>query len=354
MSRRLVAHRPGRTRLASAALVALGASIAPTAPVAADTLDDVRARGVVRCGVNADLAGFSTADSLGEFSGFDIDLCRAVAAAVLGDEEAFEPIVTTSVDRFDALNAGAFEVLSRNTTWTLERNARHGEFAGTSFYDGQGFMVTRRSGTRSALELDDARICVARGTTSELNALDFFTISELRYRPVPFDDESAAFGAYARGDCDAVTSDRSALAAQRSALPEPEAHVVLPETISKEPLGPVVRSDDTTWENVVRWTLNCLINAEELGVTSGDARIASTTGSAVTTSPAARRLLGLEGDAGEALGLEASWCATVVGLIGNYGEIYARNIGPETPIGLERGVNGLWSDGGLLYAPPIR
>ena len=335
------------SRTARLALTLTAFALPALAPAA--TLDDVRARGVVRCGVNAGLAGFSTANSLGVYSGFDVDLCRAIAAAVFRDEEAVEPVPTTSVDRFDDLEAGRFEVLSRNTTWTLDRNARYGQFVGTSFYDGQGFMARKRSGVRSALELDGRRICVGRGTTSELNAADFFDVAELRYRPVYYDDQGGAFDGYVADECDAVTTDRSALAAQRSAFETPAAHLVLPEIISKEPLGPVVRAGDAEWENVVRWTLNCMINAEELGITS-----AAVDSPASRATPAARRLLGLEGEAGEALGLEPEWCANIVALVGNYGEVYERHVGPDTPIALPRGVNALWTDGGLIYAPPIR
>ena len=335
---------------APAPLLLLLASLAlPAAAPLAATLEDVRARGSVRCGVNAELPGFSTANSLGAYRGFDIDLCRAVAAATLADEEAIEPIAVGAAESFEALKANEIDLLSRGTTWTLERNARHGEFAGTSFYDGQGFMVTRRSGIRSALELDGRRICVGRDTSSELNAADFFAVSELRYRPVYFDSEAGAFDAYVRGECEAITSERSTLAAERAGFDEPTTHEVLPESISKEPRGPLVRAGDERWENIVRWTLNCMLNAEELGVSSGN--VASESDSAL---PAVRRLLGADGAAGEALGLAPDWCASIVRRVGNYGEVYERHVGPDTPIGLGRGINALWTDGGLMYAPPVR
>ena len=315
----------------------------------ADILDDVQERGFIRCGVNVGLEGFARANSLGEYSGFDVDTCRAVASAVFNNDEAIQMIPLTSVERFDALVGGEIDILSRNTTWTLERNVLYGEFVGVSFYDGQGFMVPKRSGFRSALQLDNQPICVGRGTTSELNAADFFTVSDLRYRPIYFPDEVEAAAAYRAGACVAITTDRSGLAAQRSAFEEPDAHVIVPEVISKEPLGPVVPQNDSQWANIVRWSLNCMINAEELGVTSeniNDRNEGST--------PAILRLTGAEGDLGEQLGLNLQWCSQIIRQVGNYGESYERNVGPDTPIGLPRGINALWTDGGLIYAPPIR
>ena len=313
------------------------------------TLDAVIARGAIRCGVNVELPGFARANSLGEYAGFDIDVCRAVASAIFNDSEAVEMISVTTTDRFDALVGGRLDILSRNTTWTLQRNALYGDFVGVNFYDGQGFMVPKRSGFRSALELDNQPICVSRDTTSELNAADFFTVSDMRYRPVFYGDESTAIDGYKNGDCKAVTTDRSGLAALRSEFDEPDAHVIMPEVISKEPLGPVVPLNDSGWANVVRWSLNCMINAEELGVTSSnvdDENIGST--------PSIRRLIGSEGEAGVEIGLDNQWCARIIRQVGNYGEIYNKHIGPETPIGLPRGINALWTDGGLIYAPPIR
>lgn len=314
-----------------------------------DILDDVQARGAVRCGVNLSLEGFAKANSLGEYSGFDVDICRAVASALFNDSEAVDMIPLSSTERFEVLVAGQVDILSRNTTWTLERNARFGDFAGVNYYDGQGFMVSKRTGYRSALELDNQPICVTRNTTTELNAADFFSISDMRYVPVFFDDESTAFNGYLDGDCKAVTTDRSALAAQRSAFDEPDAHLIVPEVISKEPLGPMVPSNENDWANIVRWSLNCMINAEELGVTKlnidnfdrGD-------------TPAIRRLTGDEGEIGNFLGLDPQWCSRIIRQVGNYGESYERHLGPDTPIGLPRGINALWTNGGLIYAPPIR
>jgi general L-amino acid transport system substrate-binding protein len=232
------------------------------------TLAEVKARGALRCGVNQQLAGFASANSLGEYSGFDVDVCRAVATAVFNDSEAVEMTPVSAGERFSALESGFLDVLSRNTTWTLQRNADFGSFIGVNFYDGQGFMVNKRSGIRSALELDNQPICVSRDTTSELNAEDFFAVSDLRYRPVFFDDQLEVAQGYIDGKCKAITTDRTALAATRTSFSQPDAHVVLPEVISKEPLGPMVAHGDDEWENIVRWTLNCMINAEELGVTS--------------------------------------------------------------------------------------
>lgn len=330
----------------SACIISLLISVASAQ---AAILEDVRDRGAVRCGVHTDLAGFARANSLGEYSGFDIDICRGVASAIFNDSEAVEMVTVTSTDRFAVLQQGALDVLSRNTTWTLERNTLYGEFAGVNFYDGQGFMVKKRSGYRSALELDNQPICVSRGTTSELNAADFFTVSDMRYRPVFYDDESAATDGYINDDCKALTTDRSGLAAERSAFETPDAHVIMPEVISKEPLGPVVPPNDSAWENVVRWTLNCMINAEELGVNSRNVDEPN-----IGTTPAIRRLIGTEGDSGAQLGLDGQWCSRVIRQVGNYGEIYERHIGPDTPIGLPRGINALWTDGGLIYAPPVR
>lgn len=314
------------------------------------TLDETRERGMVRCGVNPDLTGFSRQNSLGEFAGFDVDFCRAVSSAIFGTPDKVEFVPVSAPDRLDALVDNRYDILSRNTTFTLGRDVDYGEYAGVFFYDGQGFMVAKTTGIRSALELDNQSICVSRGTTTELNASDFFAESELRYRPVLFDDEIDAAVAYAAGECVALTTDRSALAAQRASFDTPDAHLVLPEVISKEPLGPVVRHGDDQWENIARWTLACLINAEELRITQDRVKALAS----VDSPPSTRRLLGVEGDAGEKLGLDADWCASVIASLGNYQEIYDRHIGPDTPVGLERGVNSLWTNGGLLYAPPVR
>ncbi len=335
--------------LAAAGLVATLAGALLMKDAAAATLDEVRERGTLRCGVNPDLRGFSQADSLGRWSGLDVDFCRAVATAVTGDPGRVVFVPVNAGERFDRLGAGDYDVLARNTTWTLDRNVRHGAFVGVNYYDGQGFMVEKRRGLRSALELDGRPVCVTRDTTTELNAADFFAVAGMRYRPVYYPDTGATVAGYAAGECEALTTDRSGLAALRADLERPDAHRVLPEIVSKEPLGPMVRSDDPGWENIVRWTLACMVNAEEMGITSANA-----TDPGVASTPAARRLVGSEGDAGPRLGLGQRWCRDVVTSVGNYGESYARNVGPGTALGLARGVNALWTDGGLMYAPPIR
>lgn len=339
--------------LSSAVLLAgslwLASSISHAADIDSPTLNAVQERGRVVCGVNANLPGFSTANSLGEYAGLDIDMCRAISAAVFGDAEQTEYVPTSATDRFDALNNNEFDVLTRNTTWTLERNASFGNFAGVNYYDGQGFMVWKRSGIRSALELDNVSICVTRGTTTELNAADYFTINKIRYAPVFFDDSSTAIEAYSSGECDALTTDRSALAATRISQPDPEAHRMLAEIISKEPLGPMVRVNDTGWENVVRWSLNCMINAEEIGIDSANVGDIDD-----NDLPNAQRLKGIVGDFGEKLGLNDSWCADIISSVGNYAESYERNVGVDSRLDLPRGVNSLWTNGGLIYAPPIR
>jgi len=317
--------------------------------VQAALLNEVMERGAVRCGVNSDLAGFSRANSLGEFTGFDVDVCRAVASALFNDSEAVDMIPLSVSERLAAIQNRDIDILSRNTTWTLERNALFGEFAGISFYDGQGFMTNRSSGFRSALELDNQPICVTRNTTSELNAADFFSVSDMRYNPLYFDEQTDAVDGYIRGACKAYTTDRSGLAAMRSSFDEPDSHIILPEVISKEPLGPLVPLNDSEWANVVRWSLNCMINAEELGVTSRNIDEPE-----IGATPAIRRLTGAEGNTGIQLGLDPQWCSRIIRQVGNYAEVYNRHIGPETPIGLSRGINALWNAGGLIYAPPIR
>ena len=350
-SRTVARVLPAGTIAGAFAAFLAASAVAPTTSLAADgdTLAAVRERGALRCGVNTDLPGFAQANSLGAWSGLDVDLCRAVASAVFGDADAVDFVPTSSVDRFDDLVSGEYDVLARNTTWTLERDTAFGAFAGVNYYDGQGFMVPKRLGVRSALELDDRPICVTRETTTERNAIDYFASTSMRYRPVYFDDEADAIAGYAAGACEAFTTDRSALAGLRTGLEQPDAHAVLPEILSKEPLGPLVRGDDGPWEDVVRWSLNCMINAEELGLSSANVRDPG-----AASTPAARRLVGLEGEAGAQLGLRASWCADLIADVGNYAESYARNVGPDTPLGLERGMNALWTNGGLMYAPPIR
>lgn len=319
--------------------------------VGAGTLQDVQKRGELRCGVNQGLPGFSDKDGNGRYQGLDVDYCKAVAAAIFNDTSAAVEYVPLSASRrFEALTGKDIDLLARNTTWTMSRDAEHGEFIGISYYDGQGFMVPKSLGVHSAQELDNARVCVNTGTTTELNAVDYFSSLNIKVRYVKFENTQDVVDAYDNGDCDVFTTDRSGLAAQRGKLADPEAHRVLPEIISKEPLGPVVRQDDAQWADIARWSLFCLINAEELGVSRRNVNQHASR----SDVPAVRRLLGLDGEFGQSIGLDDKWCYNIIARVGNYAEIYERNVGPETPLQLKRGVNALWSNGGILYAPPIR
>ncbi len=325
------------------------ASVA-VAPAMADMLDDIRARGYVQCGVSQGLPGFSNLDDDGEWRGLDVDVCRAVAAAIFDDPTAVRFTPLSSVERFTALASGEIDMLSRNTTWTMTRDTQLGiVFTHTTYYDGQGFLVPADLGIGSALELDGARVCIESGTTTELNVTDYFRANGMTFTPVVFENATEVVGAYDAGNCQVYTTDRSGVAGQRLKLADPSAHVVLPEIISKEPLGPVVAEGDQRWFNIVKWTVFALVNAEELGVTSEN--VEEMKGS---DSPAIRRLLGVEGNFGEEVGLSPEWAAQAIAAVGNYGEIYERNVGPNTPLQLERGVNALWTDGGIMYAPPIR
>jgi general L-amino acid transport system substrate-binding protein len=318
---------------------------------AAGTLDDVKARGKLNCGVSTGLAGFSAPDANGEWMGFDVAVCRAVAAAVLNDATAVEFVPTTGKTRFTALASGEIDLLARNTTWTFSRDVDlKFEFVGVNYYDGQGFLVPKELGVNSAKELDGATVCIQTGTTTELNLADFFRVNNISYEPVPVETNAEGQQQYLAGACDTYTTDASGLAATRASFENPSAHAILPEIISKEPLGPLVRHGDNDWGDVVRWTLNALIAAEELNVTSANINELS----AGTDNPEINRLLGSEGTLGEMLGLDAEWAKRAIQAGGNYGEIFAKNIGESTPIGLARGLNAQWTDGGLLYAPPFR
>ncbi len=317
----------------------------------AATVDDVKARGHLKCGANGVVPGLSTIDDKGNWSGIDVDYCRALAAAVLGDKNKVQFTPLTAKDRFTALQSGEVDVLSRNTTWTLGRDSALGiDFVGVLIYDGQGFIVRKALGVKSAKELDGAAVCVNAGTTTELNLADYFRANKMSYKGVVYEKMDEVVAAYAAGRCDVFTSDRSQLAAQRPQFKNPADHVILPEVISKEPLGPAVRQDDPQWEDIARWTLNAMINAEEYGVTSENVDDKRKT----AKDPNVKRLLGVEGDMGRRLGLDPDWGYRVIKQVGNYAEIYDRNLGPNTPIDLNRGVNKLWSDGGILYAPPVR
>ena len=334
-------------------MIAAGAALAVTmtGTAFAGTLEDVQAKGFVQCGVSQGLPGFSNPDEAGNWTGIDVDVCRGIAAAVLGDASAVKYTPLSAKERFTALQSGEVDVLSRNTTWTLVRDTALGlDFTGVNYYDGQGFMVRKDLGITSALELNGASVCVNIGTTTELNMADFFRANELEYEPVVFEKADEVVAAYDAGRCDVYTTDRSGLAAQRLKLADPGAHIVLPETISKEPLGPVVRHGDNKWGDVVRWTLYAMLEAEEYGVSSANAADLK----ANTKNPVIMRLLGVEGDLGQSLGLDNDWSYNVISQVGNYAEIYDANVGPDTPLKLERGVNALWKDGGLQYPMPVR
>ena len=319
---------------------------------AAGTVDDVKARGKLNCGVSTGLVGFAAPDANGNWGGFDVDMCRAVAAAVLGDAQAVEFVPTTGKTRFTALASGEVDMLARNTTWTFSRDVDlKFTFVGVNYYDGQGFMVPKELGVSSAKELDGATVCIQTGTTTELNLADFFRSNNISYEPVPIETNAEAQQQYLAGACDVYTTDASGLAATRATFEAPNDHVVLPEIISKEPLGPLVRHGDDEWGDVVRWTLNALITAEELGVTSANIKEMSME---ATNNPEINRLLGTEGTLGEMLGLSADWAKNAIAAGGNYGEVFAKNIGESTPIGLARGLNAQWTDGGLIYSPPFR
>ena len=327
---------------AAALLLASGATAA--------TLDDVKARGQLVCGVSTGLPGFSNPDDKNVWAGIDVDLCRAVAAAVLGDASKVKYTPLTAKERFTALQSGEIDLLSRNTTWTATRDTSLGlNFAGVNYYDGQGFMVTKKLGVKSALELDGAAVCIQAGTTTELNLADYFREHNMKYSAVVFDTSDQTIKGFEAGRCDMLTSDQSQLYALRIKLADPNSAIVLPEIISKEPLGPVVRQGDDQWFNIVKWTLFAAINAEEMGVTS--ANVDQMKGS---NNPGVKRLLGTEGDAGPNLGLMPDWAYQAIKQVGNYSEMFERNVGQGSPLKISRGANALWNKGGLQYAPPIR
>ncbi|MDQ2697085.1 MAG: amino acid ABC transporter substrate-binding protein [Pseudomonadota bacterium] len=339
-----------RTSASAVSTVVLFSVLTATAHAGA-TFDAVKKRGHLQCGVSDGLPGFSYADAQGNYSGIDVDFCRAVAAAVFGDAGKVKFTPLTAKERFTALQSGEVDVLSRNTTWSSTRDSALGlNFAGVVYYDGQGFLVNKKLGVNSARELDGAAVCMQTGTTTELNLADYFRSHGMQYTPVAYDksDESAA--ALEAGRCDVLTSDQSQLYAQRIKLAKPDDYVVLPEVISKEPLGPAVRHGDDEWFDVVKWTLFALINAEEKNITSQNVEQMKT----ASDDPDVKRLLGLEGDKGADLGLPNDWVVKVVKQIGNYGELFERNVGQGSPLKIDRGLNALWSAGGLQYAPPVR
>ncbi|MEO5620511.1 MAG: amino acid ABC transporter substrate-binding protein [Cypionkella sp.] len=317
----------------------------------ASTLDDVKARGELICGSNTGLTGFGAPDATGQYVGFDADLCKAVAAAVLGDASKVKYVPTTGETRFTALASGEVDLLVRNSTWTFSRDTDLKlDFVAVNYYDGQGFMVKKELGVSSAKELDGATICIQTGTTTELNLADYFKTNNINYTPVTIQDDAEGQRQFLAGACDAYTTDASGLAALRATLPSPADYVILPEIISKEPLGPVVRHGDNQWGDIVRWTYYALVAAEEKGITKANMEEVG----ASSQDPEVKRLLGLEGDLGAMIGLDKDWAKRAIAANGNYGEIFEANIGTSTPIGLARGLNAQWTQGGLQYAPPFR
>ncbi|MCE2968829.1 MAG: amino acid ABC transporter substrate-binding protein [Burkholderiales bacterium] len=329
------------------------AAFAVSAPAfAGKTLDAIKARGQVVCGVNTGLAGFSQADSNGNWSGLDVDICRAIAAAVLGDGNKVKWVPLNAQQRFAALQSGEIDVLSRNTTWTLTRDASLGMFfTGVTYYDGQGFMVPANGKIKSAKQLKGATVCVQSGTTTEKNLTDFSRANNLGIKPVVFEKVEAATGAYFAGRCQAYTTDASGLASVRNKeAKNPADHIILPELISKEPLGPSVRRGDDEWFTIVKWVVFGLVEAEEYGITQANVLAEK----AKSQDPVVMRILGTSEDTGKLLGLDRDWMVNAIRTTGNYGEIFERNVGPKSPLGLPRGVNNLWSKGGIMYAPPVR
>ncbi len=334
----------------SAALAAALSLFAMTAQ--AGTLADVQARGELSCIVTTGLAGFAAPDENGRWEGFDVDFCRAVAAAVLGDGEKVKFLPSTGKTRFTLLNSGEGDILFRNTTETLSRDADLKlTFLPINYYDGQGFLVRKDLGVSSATELDGASVCIQTGTTTELNLADYFRVNGMSYEPVNIETNEEGIANYSANRCDLYTTDASGLASTRAALEDPSAHVLLPEIISKEPLGGAVRHGDDEWADIGKWVVNALIIAEELGVTQANVgELAAEAGN----NPSINRLLGTEADMGAMLGLDVSWAVRAIQAGGNYAEIFDRNVGPDTPLALERGLNASWRDGGILYAAPIR
>jgi general L-amino acid transport system substrate-binding protein len=318
---------------------------------AASTLSDVKARGKLLCGVNSGLLGFALKDSDGKWVGFDVDYCRAVAAAVLGDAEKVEYVPLSAKDRFEALKTGAIDLLARNTTWTMERETKMPfRFAGVSYHDGQGFMVNKAIGVNSVFNLTQSAICFLSGTTTQANVEDFFREKEMTFTPVTLGSIDELVAAFQSNKCDAYTADQSQLYAIRLKLDKPADYVILPEVISKEPLGPAVRQGDEQWFNIARWTLFALINAEELELRGPGVDDAKTK----SKKSDVRRLLGVEGTFGVDMGLDAGWAVRAIKAGGNYGEIFERNLGKSSKLGIERGLNAPWNQGGIMYVPPVR
>jgi general L-amino acid transport system substrate-binding protein len=328
----------------------LGLSVAAVSAASAGTLDDVKAKGFIQCGSNPSLIGFGFPDDQNNWTGFDVDFCRAVAAAIFNDPTKVKFTPLSAKERFTALQSGEIDLLSRNTTWSMSRDTSLGlKFAGVTYYDGQGFMVKQSLGVNSALNLNGASVCTQTGTTTELNLADYFKANNMTYQVVAFEKNEEVLKAYQDGRCDVYTTDQSGLYAERLKLAAPDEHVILPEIISKEPLGPVVRQGDDAWFNVVKWTYYALVNAEDLGITQKNVDEMKT-----STNPEVMRFVGKEGDFGVGIALSNDWAAQIIKHVGNYGEIFERNLGEGTKLKIARGKNALWSKGGLQYAPPIR
>jgi len=332
------------------ALTALAVVFAAHSASAQTTLKAVKDRGSLNCGSNGTLAGFGLPDAQGKWTGLDVDYCKAIAAAVLGDANKVKFVPLSAKDRFTALQSGEVDVLARNTTWTSSRDTSLGlNFVGVNYYDGQGFMVRKTLKVNSALELNGASVCVQQGTTTELNLSDFFRAHNMQVKTVTFATANEALKAYDAGRCDAYTTDASGLYAERLRLANADEHIVLPEVISKEPLGPAVRHGDDQWFDIAKWTLYALINAEELNITQKTLDEATK-----STNPDVKRFIGTEGNYGEQLGLSKDWAVQIVKAVGNYGEVFDRNVGANSPLKIDRGLNKLWNKGGIVYAPPIR
>lgn len=337
------------TRVSLALTVAFATAFASQGAHAADTLKTVMDRGKLSCGVSQGLPGFSNPDDKGNWTGIDVDICRAVAAAIFNDPTKVSFVPLTAKDRFAALQSGEIDMLSRNTTWTLSRDDTYGAFTGVTYYDGQGFMVKKSLKVNSALELNNASVCVQTGTTTEQNLADYFKSNNMKYEVIAFAGADETVKAYESGRCDAFTTDSSGLYAERLKLANPADHVVLPEIISKEPLGPMVRYGDDKWFNIVKWTLFAMINAEEMGVTQKNLDEM-----AKSDKPELKRAFGTDGNLGEQLGLTKDWFYRIIKAEGNYGEAFERNVGMGSKLQIARGLNQLWNKGGIQYAPPMR
>ncbi len=331
-------------------MATIAASIVFASAVSATTLEDVKKKGFVQCGVSQGLKGFSSPDDKGGWTGIDVDLCRAIAAAIFGDASSVKFTPLSAKERFTALQSGVIDVLSRNTTWALSRDTALGfDFRGVTYYDGQGFMVRKSAGVKSVRDLNGATVCVLMGTSTSLTLADYFRSNNMKYEPITFEKDDEVVAAYESGRCDAYTTDSSGLYANRLTLKDQQEHIVLPEIISKEPLGAVVRHGDNQWGDIVSWALYATLNAEELGIDSKNVA-----GMRESENPEIRRLLGTEGKFGEGLGLPDDWAYNIIAKVGNYSEIYERNVGMGSPLGIPRGLNALWTKGGIQYAPPIR